>query len=83
MEFLDHFTQYLRNTGKAELTVKGYTSDLAIFTRWFEETRREEFKPRNITAMDLRDYKPYLWTVRGYKAATVEGQSFHPGKVKI
>ena len=70
-EILDNFTQYLRNTGKAELTVKGYSADLAIFARWFEETRGEEFKPQNITAMDLRDYKSYLLTVKGYKASTV------------
>lgn len=70
-EILDNFTQYLRNTGKADLTVKGYSADLAIFARWFEERRGEEFKPKNITAMDLRDYRSYLLTVKGYKASTV------------
>lgn len=82
MELLDLFTQYLRNTGTAELRVKGYSADLAIFAGWFEEAREENFSPANIAAMDLRDYQSYLLTVKGYSTSTVEGQRFHPSRVK-
>jgi len=71
MKSLERFAEYLRNTGKADLTIKGYRGDLAIFARWFEQARGEEFNPQNITAMDLRDYRSYLLTVKGDKASTV------------
>jgi integrase/recombinase XerC len=65
------FEAHLTAQDKSAHTIKGYLSDLRRFARWFEQTNGYALSPEGITAIDVRQYRQYLQTVKHYKAATV------------
>ena len=67
----DDFITHLREQDRGEHTIGGYRRDLADFVAWFEITNGEEFTPERVTPLDVREYKSYLQSVKGYKPSTV------------
>jgi site-specific recombinase XerD len=68
---LEAFEDYLRQQERAELTVRGYLTDLRQFAHWFEQTNGEEFSLPAVTPSDVREYRQHLTTVQRHKPATV------------
>ena len=71
MDIWKDFKNYLREADKSPLTVKGYVTDLTLFSRWFEQTNGEEFSPQTVTPTDIREYRHFLLTVERRKASTI------------
>ncbi|MBN2147995.1 MAG: tyrosine-type recombinase/integrase [Anaerolineales bacterium] len=71
MDILQAFETYLQNQDRADLTVKGYRSDVLHFIRWFEQTNGETFTLAGVTPTDVREYRQHLLIVERRKAATV------------
>ena len=67
------FEESLRNRpeGISPYTVRGYMTDLKRFAAWFEKTNGEPMHLRDVTPVDVRDYKAYLQTVKKFKPATI------------
>lgn len=70
MEILDKFREAMIRAGKEDLTVNGYCADLKIFVAWFEQTTGEQFDPKDLTEVDIREFVGYLKT-RGRKPSTL------------
>ena len=49
----------------------GYRRGLKDFAAWFETINGEQFRPERVTPLDVREYKSYLQSVKGYKPSTV------------
>jgi site-specific recombinase XerD len=71
MDEIDTFTEYLKGQDRAELTVKGYQSDMRNFTRWFVQTNGESFNVKSVTPTDIREYRRFLLGNEHRKASTV------------
>ena len=71
MEILQAFETYLQSQDRADLTVKGYRSDVVHFAHWFEQTSGETFTLPGVTPTDVREYRQYLLVVERRKASTV------------
>lgn len=71
MSLLTAFETHLLNQDRSALTIKGYLSDLAHFSRWFSQTNGEQLSPQGITPSDVKHYKQHLLTVERRKASTV------------
>jgi len=54
------FEEWLRDSARAEKTVKSYLSDFRGFAQWFEIENNTTFEPRLVTSWDLRGY--YRWS---------------------
>ena len=67
------FEEALRNRpeGISPYTVRGYVADLERFGRWFEKTNGEGLRLRDVTPVDVRDYKAHMQTVKKFKPATI------------
>ncbi len=57
---LADFRRYLVGSNRAERTVTGYSHDLALFARWFEQTHDKPLTPQVLTPGDVKDYKQRL-----------------------
>ena len=58
-DLLDEFIEYLQSTGKSELTIVGYTSDIKIYYIWnLKYNKNKEFT--NITKRDVMKYQNWL-----------------------
>lgn len=70
---MEAFEEDLRNRpeGISPYTIRGYLSDLRGFAAWVEEVHQEPMQLRNITPVDVRDYKDYLQKEAGLKPATI------------
>lgn len=68
---IDQFRDYLEGEGRATHTIRGYTQDLAIFARWFEEANGEELAGDNLTPTDIRLYRQFLQGPAKAKPATI------------
>ena len=66
-QFMDH----LRARDRSPTTLRAYWADMGIFGDWFEDTNDEAMTPQRVTPLDVRDYKSYLQTVKGYQPSTV------------
>ena len=71
MEILPRFYEYLHQQGRSPLTIKGYRTDLKLFSQWFEQTNGETFLPPAVTPTDIREYRQYMLMVKRYKASTI------------
>lgn len=60
-----------RLEGISPYTVSGYVADLGKFASWFEKTNGETMQLRDVTPVDVRDYKAHLQTVKKFKPATI------------
>ena len=68
----ESFQAYLENIEeRSPHTIRAYLSDVRLFGRWFEQTNGKELTPQRVTPTDLREYRGYLQTTKGYKASTV------------
>ncbi len=65
------FTTYLHESDRSPLTIQGYTADLSVFARWFEQTNGEACEPQSITPIDIQEYRQFLLTVEQRKASTI------------
>jgi site-specific recombinase XerD len=68
---LKAFEKYLHQQERADLTVRGYLTDLGQFMLWFEQTNGESFSLPAVTPTDVREYRQHLTTVKRRKPATV------------
>jgi site-specific recombinase XerD len=68
---LEAFEEYLRQQERAELTVRGYLTDLGQFAAWFEQTNGEDFTLPAVTPSDVREYRQHLLTVQRRKPSTI------------
>ena len=57
---IQQFIEYLKANDKAPATITSYSSDLYLFSNWFEKTNHEILKANKVTPTDLRKYKRYL-----------------------
>jgi len=69
----EDFEQFLRNRpeGISPYTVNGYLADLKQFATWFEKNNGAPMRIRDVTPVDVRDYKDYMQTRRKFKPATI------------
>jgi integrase/recombinase XerC len=63
--------QYMVDNGKSDRTIKGYLSDLELFSRWFQQSNGEELTPQNLTPTDLREYRQHLLNIQKAKPSTI------------
>jgi site-specific recombinase XerD len=68
---LQAFENYLHQQERADLTVRGYLTDLGQFVLWFELTNGETFSLLIVTPTDVREYRQHLSTIQRRKPATV------------
>jgi site-specific recombinase XerD len=68
---LKNFKKYLQDNDFSDLTVRGYLSDLNLFSQWFEQTNGENMKLEQITPTDVKEYRQRLLTVENHAANTV------------
>ena len=69
MDHLEAFAQYLRAHDKSDLTIRAYTRDVRLFTRWFRQRTGEELQPELVTPLDVRAYRDWL-LARGFSPNT-------------
>jgi integrase/recombinase XerC len=68
---LKAFQEYLIQQERADLTVRGYLTDLGQFVLWFEQTNGESFSLPVVTPTDVREYRQHLSILQRRKPATV------------
>lgn len=59
VRLMNDFLEYLRSIGKAESTVKAYTSDLYIFFVWVLQNADNKYFPE-VTKRDIISYQNWL-----------------------
>lgn len=64
----DRFRNALFEEDKSEKTISGYLNGVRSFNTWFEQSNGREPEPKDITSIDLREYKQYL--IKTEKKAT-------------
>jgi integrase/recombinase XerC len=55
-------------------TVARYAASLRSFEEWYRQSYAEAPDAKLLTDVEVRDYRAYLMTVKGYKAATVNSR---------
>jgi integrase/recombinase XerC len=68
---LNGFKQFLTKQDSSILTIDAYCRDVTMFSHWFEQTNGEELNPKNLTSMDVRDYKQFLLVHQQARPATI------------
>ncbi|MEC3020340.1 tyrosine-type recombinase/integrase [Bacillus cereus] len=68
---MENYIKWLQEQGKRPNTIKRYESTLQDFIKWYEDTNDYQFKPENISTMDLNEWKQYLMEV----AKTTRGKN--------
>lgn len=70
---IEEFKEDLENRpeGVSPYTIRDYLSALKKFDTWFQKTHGENLRIRNVTAVDVRDYKEFMQTVAKFKPATI------------
>lgn len=69
-DLLDEFIEYLQSTGKSELTIVGYTSDIKIYYIWnLQNNKNKEFT--DITKRDVMRYQNWLMNTLGLSSSRV------------
>ena len=69
-ESFRRFLDELRGLGRKEKTLRAYTSDWLLFSRWYEETNGEPFELSRLSSIDVQDYRSFLMA-RGGATATI------------
>jgi len=60
-----------RPEGASPYTVRGYVRDLEKVASWFEKTNGGAMRLRDVTSVDVQDYKAHLQTVKRYMPSTI------------
>ena len=60
-----------RHRRGADLTIKGYISDLELFANWFKERTGLDLSAKTLTTDDIQDYVAFAQTVEKRKASTI------------
>lgn len=68
---LSIFKQHLLEEDKSEKTVSGYITDIRSFLLWYEQTNNKTAEPKDITSIDLREYKQCLIKIKSASVSTV------------
>jgi site-specific recombinase XerD len=67
---IDEYLAALKGIGKSEQTIKTYRSQLQKFMKWLAENGGAD-DPKQITSIDVVEYRTYLQEVRGLKPASI------------
>jgi site-specific recombinase XerC len=55
--YLTDFSAWLECQGRSKMTLEAYTSDVAVYARWFEQVAAMPFQPSLLTGRDLRAWR--------------------------
>lgn len=59
-ELMKDYERYLRERGRARLTIETYLQVIRDFANWFEQTNGDAFHPDKVTPLDMQDYRAML-----------------------
>jgi len=59
-ELMKDYERYLRERGRARLTITTYLQVIRDFANWFEQTNGDTFHPDKVTPLDMQDYRAML-----------------------
>ena len=68
---LTNFKNHLQDNDFSDLTVRGYLSDLSLFSQWFEKTNGENMSVERVTPTDIKEYRQHLLSVENRAASTI------------
>jgi integrase/recombinase XerD len=71
INYLDRFSDWLKQDTKHPLTIDEYLRSVRFFEKWYTETNDEEFEQKNITILDIHDWKQYMQINQRLKPATI------------
>lgn len=60
MDTLEHFENYLQTHDYADISIKGYVSDVRYFANWFEKHTAQQFAVEVIRVGDIQDYRQVM-----------------------
>ncbi|MBH8599218.1 hypothetical protein I8U17_15575 [Thermoactinomyces sp. CICC 10521] len=66
INYLDQFETWLKQEGKGFLS-----PTRRLFEKWYMETNRVDFIPKDITILDVQDWKQHMQTNEKLKPATI------------
>lgn len=69
-DYIDIFRKELIHQEKSEHTIRAYTRDVQEFIEWFTVTLGD-YSPKQVTAVDIQEYRGYLYNIKNNKPATV------------
>lgn len=69
--YLRDFESWLRNEDKGDKTVRTYLSVMSKFVEWYEGTEGKCFELRDVSPVQLHDYRSHMQTVENCKPATI------------
>lgn len=71
IHYLDQFETWLKQEGKGALTIDEYLRSVRLFEKWYTETNDADFIPKDITTLDVQDWKQHMQTHDKLKPATI------------
>ncbi|WP_230199127.1 tyrosine-type recombinase/integrase [Risungbinella massiliensis] len=71
INYLDQFEKWLLEEGKGKLTIEVYKRSVTQFIEWFEETNDTKFGPRDVTTLDMQDWKQHMQVGEKIAPATI------------
>lgn len=69
-DWMAEFGDWLRESGRDELTVEGYMGDMRVFTGWWMEANKTAFEPGQMNSMDVNAFRTWELEVKRVKPAT-------------
>ena len=73
-ELLQSFKKHLLENDKSAGTCETYCINVRLFAEYISETFAEEFDPRKISPLDIREYRNYLLNVKNLSVNTVNNR---------
>jgi site-specific recombinase XerD len=70
-QYILQFESWLREEDKAEQTVRSYIGTMKSFVKWNEQSEGIEFQPKDISAIQIMDYRSYLLNTLEQKPSSV------------
>jgi site-specific recombinase XerD len=71
IHYLNQFETWLKQEGKGALTIDEYFRSVRLFEKWYTETNDADFIPKDITTLDVQDWKQHMQTHDKLKPATI------------
>jgi site-specific recombinase XerD len=65
------FETWLREEDKAEQTVRSYISTMKSIVKWNEQSEGTDFQLEDISAIQIMDYRSYLYNTIEQKPSSV------------
>ena len=73
-KLLQFFKKHLLENDKSAGTCETYCINVRLFAEYISETFAEEFDPRKISPLDIREYRNYLLNVKNLSVNTVNNR---------